>query len=175
MPNHFDLLNLPASYAIDTSLLEQHYRKLQAEVHPDRFVTASPSERLQSMQIATQANEAYLTLKKPSARARYLLQLKGIDTQEESNTAMPADFLMQQMEWREMAEDAKADQDIGSLENLLKDMRKTAQSLESALHQYLDEQNDLQAAAQSVRKLSFIEKISEDIKNTIEAIEDSIA
>ena len=60
------------------------------------------------MQWATRANEAYQTLKKPLKRAAYLCELNGVDLQTESNTAMPPDFLMQQMEWREALDDAQA-------------------------------------------------------------------
>ena len=98
LPNHFELFDLPQTFAIDLAKLDQVYRRLQGEVHPDRFATGSDSEKRQSLQLATQANDAYQTLKSPLLRARYLLQLKGIETLEESNTAMPASFLMQQME-----------------------------------------------------------------------------
>jgi curved DNA-binding protein CbpA len=88
--NHFELFDLPASFAIDLDQLDRHYRKLQSEVHPDKFAAASPAERLRSMQLATHVNEAYQTLKSPITRARYLLHLHGVDTLEETNTAMPA-------------------------------------------------------------------------------------
>ena len=140
--NYFELMGLPTQFEIDLTLLDQHYRTLQSEVHPDRFVTASANERMQSMQVATQANEAYQTLKNTTARARYLLQLNGVETLEESNKAMPADFLMKQM--------AKV------------------------LSQYLSGQFAEKAytqASESVRKLSFIDKISADINRAIEQLE----
>jgi molecular chaperone HscB len=46
-------------------------------------------------------NEAYRTLKDPVQRARHLLELHGVDVAFETNTAMPADFLAQQMELRD--------------------------------------------------------------------------
>jgi len=106
--SHFALFGLPARYAIDPEQLSRNYRQLQSEVHPDRFAAATPAERMRSMQWATHINEAYQTLKSPVARARYLLHLQGVDTQEDTNTAMPMDFLMQQMEWREAIEEARA-------------------------------------------------------------------
>ena len=39
-------------------------------------------------------------------RARHILELHGVDVAFETNTAMPADFLMQQMELRERLEEA---------------------------------------------------------------------
>lgn len=165
MQNHFELLQLPQTFNIDLALLDAHYRALQAEVHPDKFVNASPAERMQSMQKATQANEAYITLKQPTARARYLLALQGIATEEENNTAMPADFLMAQMEWREAMEDAKSAKDIAALDALLADMRAQSRQLQQQLSDELASQ-PIQAAL-TVRKLRFIDKVSEDANQLI--------
>lgn len=168
--NYFRLFELPVQYDIDLQTLQGNYRKIQAEVHPDKFVTATPSERLQSMQIATLTNEAYQTLKHPTARARYLLQLQGIETLENTNTAMPADFLMRQMEWREAMEDAQHARDVAALEALLRTMQASAKMLQEAFAQNVSA--DPQAAAQLVRKLSFIDKVSADVQDSISRLED---
>ncbi len=170
--NYFELLALPAQFEVDLTLLDQHYRSLQSEVHPDRFVTASANERMQSMQVATQANEAYQTLKNTTARARYLLQLNGIETLEESNTAMPGDFLMLQMEWREAIDDANSAKDISALDQLLVEIRQMAQQLSQGLSVQFA-QKSYQEASESVRKLSFIDKISADIHRVIEQLENA--
>ena len=170
--NHFELFDLPVSFAIDRTVLDQSYRKLQSEVHPDRFAAATSAERLRSMQWATLANEAYQTLKSPVARARYLLHLNGIDTQEETNTAMPADFLMQQMEWREAIDEARDATDISALEKLLIDLNREAASQEAQLHAAIDEQHDYPRAASTVRKLRFLDKVRDEIQCAIEALEE---
>ncbi len=169
--NHFELLGLPRTYAIDLAMLDQNFRKLQSEVHPDRFAAATPAERLHSMQLATQVNEAYQTLKSPVARARYLLHLNGVDTQEDTNTAMPATFLMQQMEWREAIEEASDGGDIDALDQLLRDLRHTGTQLENTLRTALDEQPDHALAAESVRKLRFLDKVRDEIEHAIELLE----
>ena len=171
--NHFQLFDLPVQFDLDLDQLNQRYRKVQSEVHPDRFAAASAAERLKSMQLATLANEAYQTLKQPTARARYLLQLQGIDTQEETNTAMPTDFLMLQMEWREALEEAVDNSDIAALDKLLLEMRKTARQLEQTLQQQLDHERALQQAAGTVRKLSFIDKAQADVEQAIARLEDA--
>ena len=168
---HFELLAVPVGFAIDLAQLDQHYRKLQSEVHPDRFAAASSAERLHSMQLATLVNEAYQTLKSPISRARYLLQLHGIDTQEETNTAMPAAFLMQQMEWREAIEEGRDAADIGALDTLLNELRHAEQVLESDLHTHLDQQPDYPKAAETVRKLRFLDKVRDEIEQAIEALD----
>jgi len=172
--NYFELLGLPVAFVIDPTLLDQNYRNLQSEVHPDRFAAAPAADRLRSIQVATQVNEAYQTLKSPIARGRYLLQLNGVDTQEETNTAMPAAFLMQQMEWREAIEDASAARDISALDQLLKELRQAAKTLEAELQNSLDQQHDFAKAAEAVRKLRFLDKVRDEIEHAIEALEGNL-
>lgn len=174
---YFSLFGLPQQFEVDTALLDQHYRKLQSEVHPDKFVTASPAERLQSMQTATLANEAYQTLKHPTSRARYLLKLNGIDTLENTNTSMPADFLMTQMEWREAIEEAEDAKDIAALEMQRKMMQSTANNLQQTLASALNAPklnvpSTYDVATSLVRQLSFIDKVCADVDNIITKLED---
>jgi len=92
-------------------------------VHPDRFASAPQAEQRVSMQLATLVNEAYQTLKSPLRRAGYLLQLQGVDPEFETNTAMPAEFLADQMEKRERLEEAAAASDWQRLIALSSDLR----------------------------------------------------
>ena len=98
--DHFALFGLTPAFAVDVAALEQAYRDLQTEFHPDRFAHAGEAEQRRAVQWSTRINEAYQTLKSPFARARYLLELQGIHAMDAANTAMPAGFLVQQMEWR---------------------------------------------------------------------------
>ena len=99
--DHFALFALPRQQALDEAALDQAFRQLQAQVHPDRHARADDAQRRLAMQWSTRVNEAYQTLKSPLRRARYLLTLLGCDPEVENNTAMPADFLLRQMELRE--------------------------------------------------------------------------
>ena len=171
MTNYFALFNLPEQFAIDLTMLESNYRAIQSASHPDRFVTCTSAEKLQSMQTATLANEAYLTLKNPANRAKYLLQQQGIDAIDEKNTHMPADFLMQQMEWREAMEDAKAAKNMSDLEQLLAGMQLDAKNLQTNLADLIDTQKDYKAATDATRKLIFIDKVCADIHKAIEQLE----
>jgi molecular chaperone HscB len=169
--NYFELFGLKPIFNIEIATLESNFRKIQSESHPDRFVTASAAEKLSTMQKATLANEAFLCIKNPANRAKYLLELQGITAISETNTAMPTDFLMQQMEWREATEDAVSAQDINTLESLLAEIRIEAKSLQDNLVSLLDVQKDYVAATDATRKLIFIDKVSEDINRAIEQID----
>lgn len=169
--HYFELFGLQPQFAIELATLEANFRKIQAEVHPDKFVTATSSEKLKSMQTATLANEAYLTLKSPALRASYLLSLQGINAIAETNTSMPADFLMQQMEWREELEDAKQARNIDALELLAKVLKTEAKNLQAHFSNTFDDKKDYQTATEIARKLTFIDKVTTDIKKAIEQLD----
>lgn len=161
--NHFELFGLPAAFGVDTDRLDKAYRDIQAEIHPDKFAHAGEAEKRVSMQWTTRVNEAYQTLRKPFERARYLLQLQGIDAMDPRNTVMPGDFLMQQMEWREALEDAAQSRDMAALQTLEKDLRAHAKALQGELASFLDERQDYVRAGETLRKVRFMDKLLEEI------------
>ncbi len=168
--NYFELFKLPQTFSLDVATLESNYRKIQSESHPDRFVSASPTEKLASMQTATMANEAYQTLKSPGLRAAYLLSLQGITAVDEKNNQMPADFLMQQMEWREAIEDAEDAGDVSMLENLLDEIGSAGKDLQENLKNQF-QHNHLNEATDNTRKLIFMDKVRADIVKSIEKLD----
>ena len=99
--NYFELFNLPEKFQIDSVKLQENYRSIQKEIHPDRFATSTENEKTQSMIKSTQVNDAYQTLKSPTKRAKYILSLH----RSVEKITLPPDFLMQQMEWEEHLED----------------------------------------------------------------------
>ena len=100
-------------------------------------------------------------------RARYLLNLKGFDTAEESNTAMPADFLMQQMEWRDAAAAAKRARDRAELKRLREDIKAERREMLQRLERALDAERNYDAGCSLVRKLRFLERLEEELGEAI--------
>ena len=170
--DHFALFGIKAVFGLDLSDLDSRYRDIQAQVHPDRFAHAGEAERRLSMQWATHANEAYQTLKKPLERAKYLLHLAGHDIQAESNTAMPADFLMEQMEWREAVMEARDGGDHHELEHLHNRLRGDIKSRYEELGYLLDESADFALATDRVRRLMFLEKLLHEIDDALASLEE---
>jgi molecular chaperone HscB len=169
--SYFELFGLKPQFLIDLTMLETQFRAIQSASHPDRFVTCTSAEKLTSMQTATLAGEAYQTLKSPALRAAYLLALNGINATSETNTNMPHDFLMQQMEWREALDDAKHAKDVERLEDLLAEMQAEANNLQNHLAELFDAQKDLSLATDVTRKLIFVDKVCADIHKAIEHLE----
>jgi molecular chaperone HscB len=160
--DHFSLFDLPPRFALDLSLLEQAYRRVQAQVHPDRFATAGPAERRVAMQWAAHANEAFRTLRSPLKRAAYLCERHGQPIEAESNTAMPADFLMQQMQWREDLDTARSG-DRSAAQALAREVEARRDEVLARVALALDEQHDYAGAAAGVRELHFIDRFREEL------------
>src|SRR5512135_1786364 len=167
----FSVFTLPARFQIDSTAIEQSYRALQAQVHPDKFAHLTEAEKRLSMQWATRVNEGYQTLRNPLNRARYLLSLHSVDTQEDSNTSMPTEFLMQQMEWREALEEALQAKDADELERLEQRVQHEARVLQQQLAIGIDETHDFAAASGIVRKLKFLEKLEEEIASAFDDLD----
>jgi molecular chaperone HscB len=96
----FTLFGLPQRFALQRAEVDARWKVLQGEVHPDRFAAQGAAAKRVAMQWAVRVNEAYRRLKDPLRRAAYLCELRGAPIEAENNTAMPADFLVQQMHWR---------------------------------------------------------------------------
>jgi len=171
LQSHFDLFGLAPAFGLDRQALEKAYLEIQSRVHPDRFAHAGDAERRASMQWTTRVNEAYRILKDPVQRAKHLLELKGIDVGFETNTQMPTDFLLRQLELREELEAAVHKKDVALLDALRSALAGEKLLLESQLAESLDRKQDLEGSTGQVRKLMFLHRLDQEIDSAYEEIE----
>jgi len=169
--NHFELFGLPARYRVDPGALDAAYRKLQTEVHPDRFAGASDADKRLALQASARVNEAYRALKDPVQRAQYLLSLKGIDAIGETDTALPFDFLERQLTRREEASEALANEDERTLSSLRQAVLGDAREIEDRLALELDAEADFASARPHVRELTFLSKLADDIDAMVASLD----
>lgn len=162
----FELFAVPASFAQDRALLDERWKELQREAHPDRFAAQGAAAQRVAMQWSVRINEAYQRLKDPIKRASYLCALNDHPIEAEKNTAMPSDFLMQQMEWREELDEAR---DAAAFDKLRAEVEAGRARALSSLDWLIDEKGDYAGAARQVRALMFIERFAEDIEAKSEA------
>jgi len=165
--NYFELFDLPVAFDLDSADLAVRYRELQRRFHPDRFASAPAPERRLSVQLTAQINAAFQTLKEPVARARYLLGLQGIDTDQETDTSMNPAFLMEQMELREALEEAVLGADRETqLESLRQQVDRQLQLKSATLRIHFAE-NSREALGQArnlVREMLFLQKLVDEIQ-----------
>ncbi len=87
--DYFDVMGVPASYALDLAAAEARFRELSRRFHPDRFVKAETRARRASLQRSVQLNEAWRAIKDPVRRAEYLLRRAGYDIGGEQGPPSP--------------------------------------------------------------------------------------
>jgi molecular chaperone HscB len=163
----FRLFDLPQAFDLDPALLDQRWRALQRQVHPERFAPEGGTAQRVAMQWAVRVNEAYRRLKDPLQRAAYLCELRGSPIEAESNTAMPSDFLQKQMAWRDTLDDADTEAQVQAL---ARDVAHTEAELTRSLQQLFDVQQDAAAAAGEVRALMFVSRFRSDVEDRLEAL-----
>ena len=156
----FELFGVPQRFAQERSALDARWKELQREAHPDRFAAQGAAAQRVAMQWSVRINEAYQRLKDPQRRAAYLCELHGAPIRAEDNTAMPAEFLMQQMQWREDLEEATSAAAVDALAAEVQQARNAGLERCAAL---LDTDGDFAGAAQQVRALMFIARFAKDI------------
>jgi molecular chaperone HscB len=161
----FALFDLPRRHGLDRGDLDQRWRSLQSEVHPDRFAAQGDAAQRLAMQWAVRVNEAYQRLKDPLRRAAYLCELAGVPIDAESNTAMPTAFLMQQMTWREALDDAADGPAVQALDD---EVDRAERDMLTTLAATLDEQHDPKAAAEQVRALMFVRRFRQDVERRLD-------
>lgn len=156
----FTLFGLQPGFALDRAALDERWKTLQRQAHPDRFAAQGAAAQRVAMQWSVRINEAYQRLKDPLKRAAYWCELNGAPIKAESNTAMPPAFLMQQMEWREALAEAGS---AAAIEALLDETQAVRRAMLEQLGLAIDQERDAAAAAQQVRALMFVERFIEEL------------
>jgi molecular chaperone HscB len=160
----FELFGVPARFAQDRAAIDARWKELQREAHPDKFAAQGAAAQRAALQWSVRINEAYQRLKDPLKRAAYLCELLGAPIEAENNTAMPGEFLMEQMEWREALDEAEGEQ---ALEELSAQVAQRRRDTLARIGRLLDLEGDAPQAAQQVRALMFVERFAQDIESRL--------
>jgi molecular chaperone HscB len=172
--NYFELFGFAENFSINQAQLTEKYHTFQSSFHPDRFTSASDQERRVSVQTTAFINEAYATLKSDLKRSHYLLKLKNIEFNGDTETSSDAAFLMQTMELHEQVESAGATENpLQALDDLSKELKVQQQQLISEFKEQF-EKNELDLAKQAALKLQFYERLTNQVGKKIEHFEEEL-
>jgi molecular chaperone HscB len=158
----FDVLGLPARFALEPSVLEARVRELQRALHPDKHTSGTPAERRAALSRAVTVNEAYRTLRDDLSRGAALLRLRGREIKEQGGAADPA-FLMEVMELRESLGDARAARDLSRVRALADEVRSLEREAAAALARALDEALDLDGAEAALSRMRYYRRFLDEV------------
>jgi molecular chaperone HscB len=117
-------------YDVDPAALERAFFERSKALHPDRVASAPAAERVAALSRSRALNDAYQLLRKPVARAEYLLARAGVTIGD--NERLEPAFLMEILELREELAEARARGDTARVETLASVMRdRRRQALEA--------------------------------------------
>lgn len=161
--NYFELFQLSPSFVLDPMVLNQAYRTLQAQYHPDRFVGDDSVNAQTVLQKSADINEAYQVLKSDVRRAEHLLKLQGIDVETERTVSDP-ELLMQQLMHREQLQEIADAQDESALEvfshSILQQYQDVVVQIQNAF-----EQQQWHQAADLATELKFLSRLQQQISD----------
>ena len=129
----FELLGIPRRFDVDLAALEKTHRELSRALHPDKFASASASERRAALEKAASVNEAWRVVREPIRRAEALFALAGVAVGEDREPKASPMFLMEMLEEREALADARGAKDLAKVEKLGGAMRERAKGAEAKL------------------------------------------
>ena len=161
--SYFELFDLDLAFDIDFGRLHSEHHRLQAIFHPDRYVNASDQEKRLSVQQASWINEAFEVLSSPVKRARYMLELSGLELNDESETTSDTAFLMEQIAIREEIDECRSDADpLSCCDHIAKKLRSRAGQFGSEFIASFD-RGQLDDARLSSRKMQFVQRILDQL------------
>ena len=170
--NYFEAFGLEVDFQVDKDLLQARQQSILADIHPDRFVNASDQEKRLSVQQASWLNEAGQTLLNPVKRARYMLEIKGVELNDEAETTSDTTFLMEQLELREELDSCRMAKDpLEKCDEIATKLKIRARQLAD---EFVNDFNvgDLEKARQVSRKMQFIHRIQEQVMDLQFELED---
>ncbi len=125
--DYFAFFGVDRKLNLDVTRLEKDFHKLSRNLHPDVHAQRSAEEQAWSLEQSSLLNDAYRTLKDPIQRTQYLLQLEGVELEEQSKNAtekarstgetkkqiVPPDLLEEVFELNMQLEELRANKKLG--------------------------------------------------------------
>lgn len=145
------------SFDLDPRALRQEFFKLQQLTHPD--VISNPSLKRRAEAGSAYLNHAYSTLLSPLLRAQYILQLRGVDVEDETMKLDDQTLLMEVLGAQEAIEDAETEDDLSPLRTA--NDGRIRDSLSALEHAFAED--DLRTAKAETVKLRYWVNIRESL------------
>ncbi|XP_060763442.1 iron-sulfur cluster co-chaperone protein HscB [Neoarius graeffei] len=160
---YFEILNCDQMFALDTRKLQEKYIELQRSLHPDNFSQKSQTEQRYSEEQSGLVNKAYRTLQKPLTRSVYLLQLRGIELDEGTDSAADPALLLKVMEVNEKLAETQSLDEVNAVGQ---EVQVTLKNLTEQMNASLNK-GDLQSAREILTQMKYFANLEEKVKEKL--------
>ncbi|WP_018872860.1 Fe-S protein assembly co-chaperone HscB [Thioalkalivibrio sp. ALJ16] len=171
MTDPYEQFDLPLAFELDQQQLEERFRRLQAELHPDRFVRQGDQARRMAAAVAADVNEAYAILADDYRRALHLLERAGIGFDPERDTSQNMAFIEAQIEWRERLQEAEASGDAEALQAAGEELEQARVEARAQVAAALaDPAAPTAGAKDRVLELRFFDRLLDELRRTRQSL-----
>ncbi|XP_078429746.1 DNAJ heat shock N-terminal domain-containing protein [Wolffia australiana] len=154
----FQIFSLEREYDVRVGELERKYKDWQKMLHPDLVHTKSEREKCYAADQSARVITAFSTLCKPLSRAIYMLQLEGLQVEDEGTITDP-DLLSEVMEIREAVEEAEDSQTL----NQIKSTSEEKMELWSTFFGGAFKNRQFKDAAMAIQRMTYYQRAVEEI------------
>lgn len=113
--NYFDIFQIPVQLKVNPAELTSKYFELSRQFHPDFYINETEEKQQEALEKTALLNRALKTFQNPDETLKYVLQLKGLMTDDEKYQLPPV-FLMEVMEINESLMDDAGEDDSQRLQ-----------------------------------------------------------
>ncbi len=176
-PDYFELFGLPRRFGIDRGWLERRFYELSRESHPDRFAAQGGEAARQALARMSLLNDAYRTLKSPTALRSYVLRLEGLDApasgpgQSAASGRMPVALAESWFELQDALTEApeQAGARVAAFERELAELKRQGAEHVAELERQLDEGHASRAAllgelSEEIRHEAYLRSLERDVE-----------
>ncbi|XP_017307902.1 iron-sulfur cluster co-chaperone protein HscB [Ictalurus punctatus] len=160
---YFEILNCDQTLALDTRKLQGKYIELQRCLHPDNFGQKSQTEQKYSEEQSALVNKAYRTLQKPLTRSVYLLQLRGVELEEGTDSTADPSLLLKIMEVNEKLAETQSLDEVNAVD---REVQVTLKNLTEQMNASLNK-GDLQTAREILTRMKYFANLEEKVKEKL--------
>lgn len=167
---YFDLFEIPVRFVTDKIQLSKRYFELSRLFHPDYFIGQGEAAEAEALEKSALLNKAYKTLQSRDATLKYILELKGLLSEEEKYQ-LPAPFLASMMEINEALMEAKMEGEPDALESIRQLINQAEQEIYEPVRLVIEEEAADTAAPEAFLpvkeyyfKKKYLERLKEQLK-----------
>jgi molecular chaperone HscB len=156
--------------------LQQRYYELSRQLHPDRFMRRPEAERQRALDMSSDLNDAYRTLKDPIKRAQYVLSQEGFDIGEQRSKDVPPELLEEVFELNMALEEMRGGDDSARTQleqaekNFTNMLAQVDQQIEALFAHYDGNQfRDILAQLRTaLNRRKYIQNLVDEVHRTLE-------
>lgn len=167
--NLFELYEIPISFSPNKAFVKKQYFALSRKYHPDFYSDATDFDKEEILEKSSLVNKGYKIFLNQDEIIKYILQLSNLLVDEEKYV-LPNNFLMQMMELNETLMEAKLDENLNRVTEIINEIKNIQTQLFNQIKRVIESEiftnlnnSDLLEVKEYYFKKKYLNRILESI------------